>query len=587
MSDNINIFEIAKMIGIGLLGFAVILTFVASLPILIIMGIIYLLAFGLKNFKLIPDEMTNSILMLFMLVAMIIAVICFIINFICVVDFKWHIDYFISKNAVCEKLRWTAFEIESMRYNFASFLKGSKFEQIKKDFESTYAIITAALSILISFAALLVLIVNKKNIVKAANSRISENLQPYYWILFAATPILLIYAAVAGKYTTNFKEIQEDGNLSAYYNVYKIVSAVMVLSGMKDVELKYSFEGLGKDTLDNILEKNIASYEDVHVSSKVKEIKQEAYQKLDFLKYLVFDKYSPYYLPYFDNIYMKYKMSDNRFLEDLYLNYENAMKKEGDKPQHFRTNISGQLNDIITELKDDRKTKLYALFGQDKTKDRTQFVYENKDKDNLYNLVIDKLKETNTNDPKITTIEGYKKDETNETNYITEIKTHLNYNKTSLDEIYKDYTNISNVLKKMNTAGHSKLQAYTNTNKYIENAVFKNEYIPYIKLNSEIGSLLSKAGVNLDVQEKDYIKYYIEHKDMLTTETKLDDIFKRIREQSDYIYMYYIYLSLIFLFVLHYVFKTTDAPTYLYSLAGILLAYILFIWIYTQLSFLG
>jgi hypothetical protein len=527
-----SIGDIAQIVILSLLVLSI---GIISLPIVLIMFIVLI---GM-HFNIISENATKSGFMLFMLATFIIGTICLIINFICVLDFKWHIDYFVSKNAVCEKLRWTAFEVESIRYNFAAFLKGKKFESIQTDFINTYSIVTVALGLLISLAALLLLIQNKSKLpfgnstIEKLEKQISEHVGKYYWIIFATVPMLIIFITVTSKYKTNFDEIQADSSLNAYYNVYKIVSTVMVLSGMKDVELKYALEGLGKDTLDNILEKNIASYEEIYISSKVKEIKQEAYKNLDFLKYLVFDKYSPYYLPYFDNIYMRHKMAENRFLEDLYLKYD----KKKTAPIRYISDIQGQFSN---------NGKLYT--GTDQT------------------------------------LKNIEKDFTNKVNKLnTEI---------TFENIYTNYNHMKQFLNEMNTALVSnvpKLESdlYTYAKEQFNRTDVKamNEYV---NLNMDIRSMLESSGAKLEgVTDHDYIKYYIEHKEILTSETKLDDVFKKIKEQSNYAYMYYVYLSIIFLLVSHYIFNITDRSTYIYILGAILITYILFMWVYTQLSFLA
>lgn len=468
-------------------------------------------------------SVTKTGIMIFMLITAIIGTICLIINFVCILDFKWHIDYFISKDAVCNKLRWTAFEIESIHYNFAAFLNGDKFKFIKDDFVATYSIVTAVLGGLLILSTVLLI-----TIATSDNKRLF-----YILILLLITPMLIIFITVTGKFMTNFEDIKTDEDLNAYYNVYKIVSAVMVLSGMKDVELKYALEGLGKDTLDNILEKNIASYEDVYISSKVKEIKQNAYDKLDFLKYLVFDKYSPYYLPYFDNIYMRHKMAENRFLEDLYLKYD----KQKSKPIDYISNITGKFQDIPTG-------KLYT--GEDQSL---------KDIEQKFKTNVESLQDTAD---------------------------------TSFDIIHKNYNSMKQFLYEMKTSLASKESAlYTDAKQQFDRTDVKtmNEYV---KLNMEIHSMLENSGTKLEkIADYDYIKYYIDHKDILTTPKKLDTIFQKIKEQSNYAYMYYVYLSIIFLLVLHYIFNITDRATYIYILGAILITYILFMWVYTQLSFLG
>jgi hypothetical protein len=504
-------------------------------------------------------------IMIFMLITAIIGTICLIINFVCILDFKWHIDYFISKDAVCNKLRWTAFEIESIRYNFAAFLNGDKFKFIKDDFVATYSIVTAVLGGLILSTVLLIITIETSD-----NKRLF-----YILILLLITPMLIIFITVTGKFMTNFEDIKKDEDLNAYFNVYKIVSAVMVLSGMKDVELKYALEGLGKDTLDNILEKNIASYEDVYISSKVKEIKQNAYDKLDFLKYLVFDKYSPYYLPYFDNIYMRHKMAENRFLEDLYLKYD----KYKLKPIDYIYNISEWI-----KLYD--YNYLRDKFPNESDDDMLVFVNANKDDKDLYAKTIKELAEKTTYQTLVNELKIIN-------DFVKQIQ-ELSTADTSFENIYKNYNSMKQFLYEMKTSLTSltsleskESDLYTYAKQQFDRTDVKtmNEYV---KLNMEIHSMLENSGTKLEkIADYDYIKYYIDHKDILTTPKKLDTIFQKIKEQSNYAYMYYVYLSIIFLLVLHYIFNITDRATYIYILGAILITYILFMWVYTQLSFLG
>jgi hypothetical protein len=387
----------------------------------------------------------NNLWYIILFILMISALILLPINFKSMLDFKWHIDYFIKRDEVCDSQRWAAFELETLRYNTATFIhdNDSQYKKhIKQDFKNTYGIITTIVGFIVAVLILYHIIVFVMYIISLLGYNIWK--PPYLdlggtFVFISILIFLIIYIAVSSQYMKKLNDIENDTNLQAYYNVYKILNAVMLIGNMKNVELKYSFEGLDKSTLDQILEKNIASYENIYVSSKVKMLKEEAYKNVDFLKYLTFDKYSAYYLPYFDNVYVNYNMADNKFLEDLYREK--------------------------TEQKTEQKTQ----------------------------------------------------------------------QKTEYDEI-----------------------------------------------NASIASLIRDK---VTVKDGDYIKYYIDHKDILTVPSKLDDIIDSNKKQATYVYSYFVYFSIIIMLILHIVFHNMKRSTYLYSLAAVFLFCFVFVWIYTQMYF--
>jgi hypothetical protein len=465
-------------------------------------------------------EMFKMFLIVLALVFILGIFICLILNFKSLIDFQWNIDYIVSKDAVCEKQRWTAFEVESARYNLSNFRYGDRYSSIKKQFTDTYAIVTTIFGLLFVFS-IFGLIIRFAVHFLGFNSSSLDNI-PFLWILIPMFIFLLIYITVTSKYLDNFKEIEEDPSLTSYYKVYKILNAIIVTGNVKDIELKYAFEGLDKDTLDHILEKNIASYEDISMSSRVKDIKAQAYKNLDFLKYLVFDKYSAYYLPYFDHVYISKKMAENVFLDDLYANYEKAVK-DGNTFEKIKTEDIKKAVSIVNDDKQsyDKKTQLTDILK-----------------------ILNKPKSTN------------------------------------LNEIHSDYEYLKTLIKDFPNEG-----IYKTLKELLDGL---KAYMSYLEYNNNIHNVITNAkNPNAIVPDGDYIEFYLNNKDVLTTPNKMEDIIIKTKAQATYVYTYYIYFSLMFLAFSHYMFRTTDRLTYIYILAAVLLMYILFIWIYTQLSFLA
>lgn len=438
------------------------------------------------------------------------------INFNSMMNFKWFIDYFIAKDDICNNYRWTKFECETFRYGMAHFLYDDElktYENLEQDFNITYGFILVAIILIIS-----VLIVFNTGIInnkykQAKNSfrdfgsksskywrklfspanveipleyfqksiqvaSVSQNLpmddssaassssltttsqstttpQPIYttsvkialWVLII---LAILYYVLISKYLDTLLYLKTaDADIKRYYSVYKILNAFILISDLKHQITPMSHPKLNdlQQTFDQILERNIASYENTSVSSEIKRIKLSAYEKLDFLKYFVFDPMSPYFLQYFKNTYIR-----------LYIAKDPATNPDGSP-------------------------------------------YEN-----IY-----------------------------------------------LEDIY-----------------NTKL---TQPDKYNE-------------INRKVKNILEKASQkNIDVDKDDYIRFYLENRDILMDDTKMTKMMQFSYDHSTYVYYYFVFFTICFLILSHIIYVSIPTPTYILLILGMIIFYIIFVFVYTKVSF--
>lgn len=432
-------------------------------------------------------------------------------------NLKWQLDFMITKDSLCKNYRWTKFEVESLRYSLSQFFYGDDktFEKLRQDNINVYSVfVTYLILILISLIITLI----------------------FYPILALAIALcifmvfFIIIMVINGLFAKSYDDIynyiyMQDSDIFEYYAVYKILSAVMIISNLKDEKLEFTYEKLNESelTFDDVLERNIASYENISHSSKVISIKQDAYKNLDFLKYVVFDKTSPYYLKYFDNVYARLPNTDNNyFLSEL---------KTNKPPQDERATK-------ITEF----YTKLKAFYDNDKNDDKTPIQF------------ID---------------DAYKKEQKSAETFKTDIIEVFDIKQKELES----YSGLKDIIRDIkyylaNTDKHY----VTNTDKYSI-------------LNSLISDIFNKYGINIDVPGNDYIKFYLDNKDVLTDDTKTQDIVNKLKYQANFIYSYFVFLAILFFCISHLMYIYYNSTIYVYILLSILSIYILFIWMYTHQTF--
>lgn len=491
--------------------------------------------------------MQKEILIIILLIILVALFISIVFNFKAMLDLKWNIDYMISKDAVCQDYRWTKFEIEGLRYNLSNFLYNNNptFARIVQDYKITYSLIT----VFTSLAILTCIIVKASSInygsifetvskafqkvqskcsdtttisTSLTSTKDEENTKKVNipeWMketseqiynafdipmpfLLTIIAVFIIHITITSRYLQMLDTIKTDSNednsantLAKYYKCYKILSAIMIMSNIKNTKVEVSHPAISNlaPTFDQLLERNIASYENTNNTSRVKNIKLDAYDKLDFLKYFVFDQLSPYYLKYFDNVYVsipsvstgQIDVSQNNYLDDLYTKRLNIIQ---DDIKNAANNVSK-----LPEYNNIRDDNMFSIYMEMKVK------YEN-------------------------------------------------------DTITKK--DIELLLK----------------------------YSQYTEINNKIGGMIKKSGANIAVDQNDYIKYFIENKDILFDDTKLSEFQVTISEHTNVIYVYYVYFSVFFIAFSHCLYTTLEGSTYIYTLLGIIALYILFIWLYTQTS---
>lgn len=286
------------------------------------------------------------------------------------IELKWYIDYFKMKDKLCDTKSATKFEIESMRYSLCNFLivddEGS-YQKIQKSYQSWYyTLLTIMTVILISIIALI----------------IYYKSYTAHTALVVITVFLFIYMIIINTFIlANFKKINvymndSNSDIYKYYRAYKILNAIMKISRLQDALLEYNYDKLNEkeETLDIMLEKNIASSENLTNSADIQNIKASAYNDLDFLKYLCFDMLSPYYLKYFDNPYIRmptkltkqFDTTENVYLKELYMKHQKT--KENNQSEVDK--LYSKLNTVLTPYKSlypkldqffDSKIKVYFI----------------------------------------------------------------------------------------------------------------------------------------------------------------------------------------------------------------------------------
>jgi hypothetical protein len=446
-------------------------------------------------------------------------------------NLKWQLDYMITKDNLCKNYRWTKFEVESLRYSLLQFFYGDDktFEKLRQNNITVYSVFVTY------FVLILILLIIALIFFPILAFGIALVIFMIFFII-----IMVINSLFMKSYDDVYNYIYlEDSDIFKYYAVYKILSAVIIISNLKDEKLEFTYEKLNDAelTFDDVLERNIASFENISQSSKVVSIKQDAYKKLDFLKYIVFDKTSPYYLKYFDNVYARLPNADNHyFLSELKTNERSQDDKQAKK---------------IKDLYD----KLYKYYDSDKSiyKASIQFIY------NAYIKEEPKSAETLKKDILEVFDDNNKQKELN------------NYYNT--EEKLKIYSDLKNIIKDIK-------YYLANTDKnYLSNTD------KYSTLNSLISDIFNNYDIDINVADNDYIKFYLDNKDVLSDDTKTQDIVNKLKYQANFIYSYFVFLTIVFFLISHLMYMSYNSTIYVYVLLSILSIYILFIWMYTHQTF--
>lgn len=473
-----------------------------------------------------------------------IGAVLYFLLFQLVLKFKWNVDYFYMRDKSCYRKNWTKFEIESYRYNLYAFFyniywysyldtKGHdisdkyvsySFKTIKDSYSAVYFVFIAYIIILmIGFAAFLVF---KGTI--------------FAWALYAMTIIVfVVYFVVNGIVIANFNKMQDMMNnqnnaLFRYNAVYKILNAIILISNLQNLPVEYAYYKLNENklTFEEILQSNIAACENLANTSKIIQVKNNVYENLDFIKYMVLDKVSPFYWKYFDNPYIRlpreqtkqYDTSENIYLNEIYLKRNSYIDYD---------NVSIQFSNIQELIKDntnDIYTRIYQKINNDYP--------DVKDYKKVYGFYAELYKLFSTNN----SLEAF--------------------NKVLYDQVNEVFSNIESLLKNQQYNG-----IYNDINLLIHDKIHEKEYTSF------------------DIPNNDYIEYFLDNKDILfDSESEFNEIISVIENQSSYIYAYFAFFIFIFMLISHYLYKTINGPKYIYIMSIVVVIYLSYAYIQTAMT---
>jgi len=486
------------------------------------------------------NAISNFTIYFIVLCVVAVALMLYIALFQLILQFKWNIDYFQLRDKSCTKNNWTKFEIESYRYNlFAFFYDIYRYSYLDakshdiidkyvaysyKSIRDTYTSVYNAFMwyVIIFMVALIVLLIFKGTV--------------FAWVLYVLVIfVFVIYFVVNAFVVKNFDKINErlsntNNPLFRYNAVYKILNAIILISKLQDIPVEYSYYKLNeeKKTFEEILENNIASCENISNTSKIKQVKLNVYDNLDFLKYMVLDKTSPHYWKYFENPYIRlpaqqtkqYDISENLFLSELFLKRNAHLDYDSIKLEFndILELIKGNTNDIYKSLYD----RIYGDYPVAKNYEKVRGFYE--DINNRFSS--NKLLES--------------------------------YNKVLYDKVKEGLQNIEILLKN---------QQYNGIYETINDLIHKK--------------LTAKIYTSIQIPNNDYIQYFLDNKDILfnseyDTNTDFQEIFDMVEEFSRYIYAYFVFFILIFFMISHYLYITINGPRYIYIMVCIVMLYLFY-----------
>jgi hypothetical protein len=471
-------------------------------------------------------------------------------NFLPMLELKWYIDYFKITDKLCDKVSASKLEIESLRYNIYNFLTSDdQYKKLEKEYTSSYyaLIVTITFTFVVAIVLICLSYITedswfydyfKDSYILAFF--VGSNNTSVGIILIALTIIYAMFYIIITTVNTvildNFKNINAyivdpQTDLCKYYLTYKILNAIIMISNLENKVFEYNYDKLNEkeDTLDIIIEKNIASYANLTNGADIKNIKIQAYRDLDFLKYLVFDRASVYYLKYFNNPYIRmptkitnqYDVTENVYLKDLYNKHNNKSKETVAK---------------IGELYSKLKTDIEAIDGNQDLKSKCETGKDAITPKSICEFVV--------NDIKVPI-----RDFRYALKTLVQKEDFANKIKPILDEI-ESYQGEYDVV---------------------------NELI-YDKL---------KGSVHIDVPDKDYIKYFLQNQDVLFDRTKTKDIIDKLDYQGNFVFAYIFYWIVLFFIISHCLFIYIASPIYTYMLLCILIAYLCVVWVHIQYTFIS
>ena len=514
-------------------------------------------------------------------------------NFSTMLEYKWNIDYISTKEKICEKKQWTKLEAESLRYNLALFLynpENEQFARINKEFSMTYWLLLNYIRV--GFVCLVIFAL-------VSYSEIFIITMVLLLIFYALYSFLAFIIEKSFQHLKDDYENKKDNVVFKYFTLYKIVGAIIKISNLQESKIEFANDKLNSNelTFDEFLENNIASYERLHNTSRVKNIKLEAYENNDFLKYMVLNRYSPYFNKYFDNVYIRvplrytnqYDMSENIFIQDLYNNQQNQ----------------NNIDDIITKLKvlnTSIKNKINSFFEIELITAATDASNTKEDysKTLLIPIIINLREKTKIFLQKLPEIDNYTEH--------TEQNAKIEFFKQYVKELKKEYDILQSLVIKPDLK-NTKLEG--DKLKILSDLQTKFTELNIDKTFTEMNTTLSSLKIdetykivdgiikeqlkndkfikaNPDVFNDDfkYITYYEENKHLLTDESSIKEKFEMYSKHSNYIFIYAVYFAFAFFIVLHFIYISVNSELYAYGILAIIVVTMIMTWFYTYFTFL-
>lgn len=443
-------------------------------------------------------------LYIILLVVALIWATLYLYNFFTILNFKWHLDYYKSKDSACESSAGSKLENETLRYNIYSFLFQNQDNDVhisifSQNFKSSfYSFISYYSIIIIAFVGYS--FVYKQYL----------DISIYAFLLI----IYITYTTTNAVIVRNFNDIQEhtkneENNISIYFNLYKILNAIILIGNVQDVPMEYSYHKLNYKilTFDEILEKNISSSENVANTSMVLQLKSKAIKRLDFAKYFTFDMSSPFFIKYFENIYIRlpesstntFDISENIYLRDIHSNRNKSVNYNNIR-KHF---------DKMSEILKQESRDTYININNKITQ---EYPIDSNDLNEEYN----KMRK-----------------------FVSNIQTLLEN-----DIKLKQYDNVL-----YNEVDDILLSV---------NMILRNHQYNHVyeHINDLIRSKLEKNNVKLEIPNNDFIEYFLNNIDILINENSQDnnfnDILNLLTYQANFIYSYVVYWIIILLLISHY-----------------------------------
>jgi len=459
---------------------------------------------------------------------MVILLVLFYYNFMSILKFKWILDYMKTEENVCYESNGAKYEGDTKKHKMAKFLYDKLFEisyfSLKDDFtKSFYVYVTfysiICIALLISFYPYIF------------------TMYKFYLILFI---IYVSYTTVNSLIVKNFQDIdfkrnEDDGYIRQYYKLYKIINALLIVANIYDEPMEYMYDKLNykQRTFDDMLKKHISSHFNLSNTSNILQYKTKLINDLDIAQVFVFDKLSPYYLKYFDNIYLINTTNDN--IEDkIYLRDIFSYRNSSVNFHKVRVEFD-LLNKLITEYDENSES---IPIETNSTYKKIQEVIENYPPDALdietqYNNLWDILRNINV-----------------------------------IIDNDKQLSAFNSVLftKVMNQINSIKRSLYSQKNNEV-----------YNEINVKIKELLKKEAI--DVEEDDYIKFFFRHQDLIMNMDDnnafkiYSDVFNLLTYQSEYVYAYIVFCTIILLSIMHYIYVSFDNYTYLSAMSLMILIF--------------